>query len=341
MTQHDAPPVICRVTRGEMDECLHRGDIAVVDARGGLLAWVGNPRKVTYMRSSAKPLQALAVIESGAADRFGFSPRELAVVCGSHSGEAFHVETVRGILSKVGLSEDHLACGVHQPLCRLQAARLLREDRPPTPLYNNCSGKHAGMLAICAHLGLPVDGYWRPAHPVQRMMRAVVAEVSGFPEGRIVVGADVCGVCVFGLPLENMALAYARLVTPGALPPARSAAAARVVEAMVNHPEMVGGTGRLCTELIKAGGGRIIGKEGADGVYCAAVREAGIGLAVKVEDGNPRALGPSVVAALDQLGILPRSVLARLDSLRRPAVVNHRGETVGFVEPCFSLERRL
>jgi L-asparaginase II len=309
------------------------------DTSGRVLAFAGDPGKVAYMRSAAKPIQVLPVIETGAADRFGFTDRELAVMCGSHSGQDEHLQAVAAILSKVGINEGFLGCGTHQPLSRYQSEKLIRDGKPPTPLHNNCSGKHAGMLALAVHLGFPIDGYWRETHPVQQLMRRVVGEMTGRPEGDISVGIDGCGVSVFGVPLAAMAAAYARLVSPDYFAGARRGAVERVVRAMVANPVMVGGAGRFCTALISATKGRIVGKEGADGVYCLGVRGMGIGFALKIEDGNRRAIGPVVVEALKQMGLVSEEELSALREHGEPQVLNNRGEPVGYVETAFDLRK--
>ena len=330
---------ICRVMRGDLEECTHRGDIAVVDVSGRLIWHWGDPERVTYMRSAAKPIQVLPVIESGAAEAFGLTEREIAVMCGSHNGEDMHVEAVEGILRKIGLAEDALGCGTHEPLCRKQAASLIRQGRQPTSIFNNCSGKHSGMLALASYLGLSRDAYWSKTHPVQSAMKKVVSEMTDYPEERIILGIDGCGVPVFGLPLKNMAGAYARLADPSGLSEPRRKAVEYVMRSMARHPEMVAGTGRLCTDLIRATGGRVIGKLGADGVYCVAVRDHGVGIAMKVEDGNLRAIPPVVITLLDEMGYLTGEEARVLEPHRRPPVVNNRGEVVGFIESVVRVER--
>ena len=333
------PPVVCRVVRGPLVECLHRGDMVFVDSMGRVQWSLGDPQKKTFMRSSAKPIQVLPVIESGAAARFGFSDREIAVMCGSHSGQDQHVETVKGVLEKLGLDETALGCGTHPPLYRPQAASLVKMGRRPSPLHNNCSGKHSGMLALAVHLGLPLDRYWEAGHPVQDIVKRVVAETAAYPEKDIMVGVDGCGVSVFALPLFNMALAYARLASPGVFAEPRRSAVEIVMGAVAANPLMIAGTGRFCTAIAEVTHGRIIGKEGADGVYCAAVRDRGVGFAFKVEDGHSRVMGPVVTNALLQMGMLDEGEADALRDWRRPALVNHRGEDVGFAEAAFQVHK--
>ena len=289
------------VTRGALVECRHRGDIAVMAGRR--LAWrLGDPGKVTYFRSAAKPIQALAVVADGAAERFGFSDAEIAVMCASHYGEPFHRETVRGILRKIGRTERDLRCGVTPSLDPAVALRTAAAGGALDETVSDCSGKHAGILAACVHAGWDPADYNAPDHPAQRRIRALVAEVCGVPEESIVVGVDGCSVPVFGLPLSAMARAYARLADPSDLPLPLAAAARRIFGAMTAHPEMIAGTGGFCTALIRAGGGNLIGKLGAEGVYCIGVREPNLALALKVADGGTRAIPPAALRALAEAG---------------------------------------
>ncbi|MCR4426837.1 MAG: asparaginase [Firmicutes bacterium] len=328
------------VIRGDLVESVHRGDVAVVDAAGALLYSVGDPDYVTYWRSSAKPIQVLPIIASGAADRFGLTPRELAVMAASHGGEDFHIEAVASVLSKIGLSERDLKCGRHAPVNRAQAIRLIRERREATEIYNNCSGKHAGMLALAVHSGYSIEDYFKVDHPVQREMVRTVSEVCEMPEGQIALGIDGCGVTVFGMPIVAMARAYARLADPAFLPASLQSPAARVTQAMMSYPEMVAGTGEFTTRLIQTARGALFAKNGAEGVYCIGVPGRGMGIAVKIEDGNARAYRPVVMEILRQLGIGPWDAFEASGLLPACSISNARRETVGRMEACFELERR-
>jgi L-asparaginase II len=337
------------VTRGPLVESWHMGALAVVDVSGRVVFSLGDPGLVTFVRSSAKPLQAIALVESGAADHFGLTAAEIAVTTGSHNGEDFHTAAVSSILSKIGLGPAALACGVHAPLHRPTARRLLEAGEKPMALHNNCSGKHAGMLALAQHLGATPEGYYHPDHPVQQLIRQTMAEMTDLAPEAIALGVDGCGVPVFGLPLANFALAYARLADPRGLPAARQAACERIVRAMQAHPEMVGGTERLDTDLMRATRPRLIAKGGAEGYYAtgllpdaAAGRPIGYGLALKVADGDVdgRARPVIVIETLRQLGVLGDGELAALARYRHAEVRNHRGEVVGEVRPVFQLARR-
>lgn len=331
--------VLVEVRRGDWVESIHRGDVAVVDPAGQVVASVGDPDCYTFWRSAAKPIQALAVVESGAYEAFGLTERELAVMCASHAGELFHVEAVLSILGKLGLDSTYLKCGTHLPYDTGSAHALLREGKTPTTLHCNCSGKHAGMLALTRRMGWDLDGYWRPDHPVQRLCLKNVAEVSGYPADKIGVATDGCGVSVFALPLRNMAQAYARLANPddprSGFGPDRRRAAKTIVRAMRGYPEMVDGTGRLYTVLMQSL--PVVAKGGAEGVGCYGVPERGLGVAVKAEDGSPRATQPAVVRTLEALGLLAPKVPEALESFRRPVNKNNRDEVVGHVEAVFDL----
>lgn len=327
------PEVLVEVRRGELVEARHRGHAVMVDKDGRRLYACGDPGHVTYMRSAAKPLQALPLVETGAARRLGLAAAELAVCCASHNGEPEHITVVRSILDRAGIAPEMLRCGTHPAWdARVRDALIMAGEKPGV-LHNNCSGKHAGMLALAAHMNWPLEGYTAREHPLQQMMVRTVAELAGVPAEGLIIGIDGCTVPTFGLPLYNMALAYARLADPAGLGPERAAASAAVADAMGANPHLVAGTGRFCTDLIRITGGRLIGKVGAEAVYCVAVRDRGWGLAVKVEDGGQRGLYPAVLQVLDSCGLLRPDELDALQDYHRPAVRNNRGEVVGRVEP--------
>lgn len=316
----EAVPLV-QVLRGEVVEAVHRGHAAVVDAEGRLLGAAGNPGHVSYMRSAAKPFQAAALVASGAADRFGLGPAELAVASASHNGEPEHLEAVRSLLAKAGVEEGALECGVHP--VRPVPGRRLPPVPEPMPIHNNCSGKHAAMLALARHRGWPLQGYPALDHPVQAEMRRQVAAAAGVDPEELGVGIDGCGVPTFALPLWRVALAFARL--------GRWPALDRVRWAMAAHPFLVAGTGRFCTDLAAVTAGRILGKVGAEGIYGVAVVDKGWGIAVKVEDGASRGLYPAVMRILEDLGLLSAGERERLAPHAAPEVRNHRGEVVGAV----------
>jgi L-asparaginase II len=328
------------LSRGGLGESLHRGAVAVCGPDGVRTRGLGHPAMPTFLRSAAKPLQALPLLTTGAAAALGLEPAELAVCCGSLNGEPFQVEAVRSILAKAGVGPEALACGVHRPSHRPTARALQEAGERPTELHNNCAGKHAAMLALCAHHGWETAGYEKAAHPVQRLMLASVAQMCAYPAEQIGVGVDGCGVPVFRLPLVGLAGAYARLAAPsaGGLPPGVAEAAARLMEACLAHPEMIAGSDRLCTRVMQAAPGRLLAKTGAEGTYALALVDQGLGVALNVEDGAMRALAPAVTELLHQLGELGHDALeGPLADLHRPAVANHRGETVARLAAVFTL----
>jgi L-asparaginase II len=335
------------VRRGSIVESRHRGHVAAVDGEGRLVASLGEPEMVTYLRSSAKPFQAVPLVTSGAADRFRLTETELAIACGSHSGEDVHVETVAAMLKKIGLDESFLKCGVHEPFDRATAERLRERGERPGILRNNCSGKHTGMLLLSRHLGTPSENYDAPDGLVQQAILHAVSQFSGVSAEEIAVGIDGCGVPVFGIPVRSMALMYARLVAPPEdFDEATRGACVRLVAAMTAHPEMVGGTvERFDTEVIRAGHGSLISKIGAEGVYTAGVLPCdgwpkGLGVAFKIEDGeDKRARSTVAIESLRQLGVLDEDADKALDPYASFPVRNHRGVVVGEIRASFELKR--
>lgn len=311
--------------RGSLVESRHIVHIAVADARGGLRAWSGNRELVAFVRSSIKMFQALPLVEDSAAQALGLTPEELALCTASHSGEPRHVEIARSILRKASAGEDALACGAHEPLHALSAQALERAGTPPGRIHNNCSGKHAGMLALARHHGWPFEGYHRLEHPVQQRVIETLARWTGLAVENIPVAVDGCGVPTFAVPLDRAARACAAFAAAAR----EQTPAQTIVDAMTSHPEMVAGTGRLCTALMRATAGRLFAKVGAEGYYLCGVPEEGIGLALKVEDGARRAAEPALLAALHSLDLVAPQELDALAAFARPAVRNTRGELVG------------
>ncbi|MDP8952452.1 MAG: asparaginase [Actinomycetota bacterium] len=296
----DAPVVA--VWRGDLIESVHRGRCVVVDAQGEQGYSLGDPGAYVCLRSSAKPFQALPLVFSGAADAFGITDEELAVACASHSAEPRHLAAVRSILRKAGLSEDDLQNGAHPPRYALTAARLIHSGEEPRPIHGNCSGKHAGMLAVCVCAGWDPAGYRDPEGPLQKLVRRTVAKVCGLEPEPVRLAGDGCGVPVFALPLENLALGFARLAAGGAddFPEDLLEAVRRVRDAMRAHPFVVAGTGRFDTRIMEAT--NLVAKSGAEGVFATASPE-GWGLALKISDGAARAVAPAALAALSRRGV--------------------------------------
>jgi len=328
--------------RGGVVETVHEVHVAVVDPTGDLVARTGAPDLVTFWRSAAKPFQALPLIDDGVAERFGLTSEELALVCASHSSEPGQVARVRELLGRIGCSERDLLCGPHPPLSERVAQDYQTRGLRLTAVYSNCSGKHAGMLALARHHGWPTEFYTRIEHPVQQRCLAEVSRWTDVPVGDIRTAVDGCGVVCYGLPLKNMALAYARLGNAEVgmrnaelhgevvrdTTPAHTFrtphSAFRIIEAMLRHPELVAGEGRPCTEMMRAHPGRVITKVGAEGVYCAVLTQEKVGVALKVADGHSVASALAMAAVLEELGLRPRPA-----SLTARSNVNTRGETVG------------
>ncbi|MEE9555180.1 MAG: asparaginase [candidate division Zixibacteria bacterium] len=327
------PEPVARVLRGEVVESVHQGSAAVVDAEGRLLYRVGDPYLITFLRSSAKPFQAVAVVASGAAKEFAFSSTEIAIMAGSHSGEEKHIEAVSSILDKIGLGHEHLKCGTHPPLKDILPKGEQGQAR--TVIHHNCSGKHAGMLALAVFKNLSIDDYISPTHPVQQLITRTVAEICVYPEGKIGIAIDGCSVPNHALPLYNMALGYARMVTPNAVPREKAQAYNSVAMAMMEHPDYVAGEGRFDTVLSGSPGEKIISKAGAEALECFSFVERKLGAAVKINDGAKRGLFPFSVELLYKLGARSRS--EKLDEFHRPVIKNWRGLEVGRIEPGFEI----
>lgn len=328
--------LIAEVTRGGVVESRHFGSIAVADPDGQVIFSLGNPEHYTFMRSASKPLQAIPLCESGALDAFEISDEELAVIVASHNAERVHLKAVGSILKKAGFNASHLECGPQKPLGRKAAFELALSGRRARPIHNNCSGKHAGMLLLARHLGLDPRGYVDLHHPVQSIVMKAVSSMTSYPIDRLGIGIDGCGVPVYALPLRNMALAYARMARPGGLRSTRVRAVSRIRRAILENPYMVAGDERLCTDLMEMTGGRFVGKYGAEGIYCLASMERGFGLALKVDDGSSRAMGPVLVHVLTKMGALEQSD-PFVERYRVLPVKNTLGDAIGEIRSACSI----
>lgn len=318
------------VHRGPVRESTHLVHAAVSDAAGRVVRSWGDPGRITLLRSAAKPFQALPLVVDGAADHFGLSQEEIALCCGSHNSEEAHLAVARSILAKASLQEDLLVCGPHPPLLRERDLVMAAEGVRGSAIVNNCSGKHAGMLALAAFHDWPLDGYELPGHPVQLRMRQEVGRWTGVAPESMAWGVDGCGVASFAVSVEALARGTARFAAAAG----RGEPPRRVVEAMIRHPFMVAGTARLCTRLMEEEQGRVFAKVGAEGVYMAGDVESGLGVALKVEDGAWRAAPPALLALLDRAGILSEAARQALEEFAEPAVTNTLGDTVGRVVVC-------
>ncbi len=329
---------LIEITRGSTVECVHGGSIAVVNFRGELLYQAGDPHAFCFTRSTIKPFQAAPFIHAGGARRFDFCTAEIALLCASHSGEAVHVETALAMLQKAGCDETHLRCGCHVPM----HYATLDQPVPPTArfsqLHNNCSGKHAGFLAWCVQHGFPRDGYLDPAHPLQQSVRESVAYFAGMAPGDLKNGTDGCSAPNYAMPLSKLAYSYARLAQ-GEETAVYGAALPTLRDAMMTHPHLVSGTGRNDLAFMQTAPGDWVAKIGADGVQVIGVRSAGLGIALKIADGNMRALYTAAVAVLQQLGLVTDPATSPLAPWLRPQLHNFMGLPTGEVRAVLNLKK--
>ncbi len=326
-------PVLVEVLRGDIVESVHRGAIAIVDGDGKLVREIGDIAQPVFPRSAVKAIQALPLIETGAADAYGLGDKELALACASHSGEREHAELAASILAGTGLDETALECGSHWPSNHDATVALARSGQLPNPLHNNCSGKHAGFLCVCCHQEIGYRGYVKFDHAFQKLVRETMEEVTGARHGRENAAIDGCAIPTYAVPLKNLAIGFARMVTGNGLAPVRAKAAKRLLSACMAEPFYVAGTGRVCTKLMEAALGRIFVKVGAEGVYCAAIPELGLGIALKCEDGAGRAAEVAISALLASFFTKNEALFAKLSALSRPFVENRKGEPVGVLHP--------
>ena len=323
-------PVLVEVIRGSLVESRHRGAVAVADTAGAIVLSVGDIAAPVFPRSAVKALQALPLVESGAAERYGFGDEELALACASHSGERAHIEGVTRMLAKAGLEPSALGCGVHWPLSQA-AAHALARTGSASALHNNCSGKHAGLLAVARARGVDHAGYWQPEHPVQRDVHDVLEDLTGavLPPDRRAI--DGCSVPTWAVPLHSIAYAFAKFGTGQGLSPERARAAARLRAACTNQPWYVAGPGRFGTEIVRLLGERIFFKTGAEGVACGALPKLGLGFAIKCDDGGGRAAEVVAAALIERLLPLTDAERHSLAPFGQPALRNWNGIEVGML----------
>lgn len=335
------PTVVAEVTRGSLVESAHHGVVVAASVDGEVLASAGDPDHPAYFRSSAKPFQAVPLVESGAADRFGFTEEELALCCSSHDAMPWQQEKVRGMLAKIGLPVTVLRCGVAPPYDEREAARVTLDLVRKSAVQCDCSGKHTGMLATCLHRGYPIETYLEPDHLLQREILSVMAAALRLPEGEIRTAPDGCSVPTFGAPVRSFALAFATLARPDDAPEGagrrHAAALNRLRTAMTAYPQCIAGPGELDTDIMEVTHGRVVAKLGAEGLLCLAVPDRALGIAISILDGTERARGPVAVAALEQLGLLSSGERDELRKRQVPPVTNFNGWTVGEMRTAFTL----
>jgi L-asparaginase II len=327
-------PILVEVTRGSRVESTHRGAFAIANAKGQIVFSMGDVDAVSFPRSSLKMVQALPLVESGAADAFGLSDEEIALACASHSGEPMHTTRVAAWLERIGCTEQDLACGPHPSRVEQVNEAMIREGRKPTRIFNNCSGKHTGFLTVCRHWDVATKGYELHDHPLQVAIARALGELSGIT-GEIPYGVDGCVAPAFALPINAFAGVLAKFANPSDQPLQRGAAMKHIVAAMIAHPDLVAGTGRSDTILMCAANNRIATKAGAEAYYAAIIPEAGLGVALKIDDGAGRAAETAIAAILDKLGVLTDDKLAH-EIIRAP-IPNTRGKIVGERRPAKAL----
>ena len=328
--------VLVEVTRGERVESWHAGAIAIVESTGKVVSSIGDIESPIFPRSAIKALQALPLVESGAADTYDLSSKALSIACASHNGEAAHVTVVKEMLAACHLTEDALECGAQSPKYEVDQAILHRAGKEPTPAHNNCSGKHAGFLCFSQKAGFGHRGYVKAHHPVQREVRNVVASMADFSlegeRGEVLCGIDGCSIPTYAMPLKHLALAFARFGTGQDLPAARARAAERLRQAVAQDPYMVAGHDRFCTDVMDIFGARAFVKTGAEGVFCASLPQQGLGVALKCWDGATRASEVMMAAILDAFLPMSEGEAVALDTWRKNKLINRNAIHVGNVQ---------
>lgn len=322
--------------RGNIVECSHNVHIAVVDSNNKLLKYYSNPDEIVYARSSVKPIQAIQVLESGACEKYSINNKEIALMCSSHSSEDYHVEGIDSILKKSNLSEDNLKCGTNIPFNLNVYKNLIKSGKDISKKHHNCSGKHCGMLISAKFNKETLDDYLELKHPVQQRILNDISKICGCDRKNILIGVDGCGAPVHALKLKNLAYGFAQMANPTNIHD-KSEYINKITEAMTSYPEMVGGSDRFCTELMKACKGRIFGKMGSEGVYLLGDKKNGIGIAVKTEDGSNISTNCAVVETLNQLGLISKEEKEKLSNFHNPKLKNDRGEIVGETKSEFKL----
>jgi L-asparaginase II len=322
-------PVCVEITRGNLVESRHRGSVAVVDGDGKLVLSLGDIERGVFPRSACKAMQALALVESGAADAYGFGNKELALACSSHSGEDAHVALAASMLARAGRDVSALECGAHWSSDQKTIIHQARTIDKPTALHNNCSGKHSGFVCACCHQDIDPKGYVGYDHPLQQQIRATMQSLTGTPLGHDNCGTDGCSIPNYAVPLRSLAHGFAKMATGNSLEPLRARASRRLFEACMAEPFYVAGTGRACTKLMQIAPGRIFAKTGAEGVFCAAIPEQGVAIAVKCDDGNGRAAEAMIAATLARFFEKGNDVHAGLMAMANKALSNWNGIHVG------------
>jgi L-asparaginase II len=344
------PFPLIEVTRGNIIESVHYGSLAAVKPDGTTLIDLGDTRSSVFLRSAAKPFQALAFLEQGGAEEYDLQPCEVAILCASHSGTEEHIMVLQSLHKKIGITEDMLQCGVHSPFDQASAEKVIREGKPLRPFHHDCSGKHTGMLAFAKMLNASLESYLDPDHPVQKRMLQTFADMCRVPITDVELGTDGCSAPVFAVPLMAAALGYARLCHPDELETDRALACSRITASMVGCPTMVGGPDRFDSELMAAAGGILVSKMGAEGYQAIGIlpgqnqwTKSGLGITIKISDGDPslRAAGIVALTILQVLGVLTPDAISRLARFDHHSLINARGMSIGEIRPSHSLIQAL
>lgn len=323
-------PVLVEVWRGKVLESFHRGLVCVVDADGNIVFSIGNPQQVIYPRSSLKPFQVLPLLALGGIEKFGFTLEEIAIMCGSHNGEAKHLQVVQSILDKIGATGEHFNCGAHYPWLQPDVKELYIKGLAPKQIHNNCSGKHAGFLALCKLIDAPLEDYLNPEHPAQKLVKTAIANMCQFPEDQLILGVDGCSAPVYAMPAYNMAIGYKNLAVPAKLNAAMQQACATVIKAMANHAFMVAGNERYDTDMMNALGNEVIGKVGAEGVFgLTFYNTKKYGVAIKIDDGKMQPQYAVAQYITQQSKLFSNNALQPLAKYLQADILNHAQRVTG------------
>lgn len=326
-----ANPVLVEVWRGNVLESFHRGLVCIVGESGQILYSAGDTSRVIYPRSALKPFQVLPLIELGGVEKFGFTLEEIAIMCGSHNGEQRHLEVVASVLNKVGMPEEAFQCGAHYPWLEPDVSALYVMKQKPRQIHNNCSGKHAGFLALCKLIDAPVETYLHPENPAQQLVRKAIADMFEYPEDKLVLGVDGCSAPVYAMPAYNMALAYKNLAAPRAFSTARQAACKVVVEAMAKHPFMVAGNTRYDTVMMEHCGHEVVGKVGAEGIFgLSFYNTKKLGVCIKIDDGKMQPQYAVAQKVVNASGLFAEKQLEPLQQFVKDDVTNHAKKVTGY-----------
>ncbi|MGI6084728.1 MAG: asparaginase [Acetivibrionales bacterium] len=330
-------PQLAVRTRSGRIESMHDGYICVVDANNNIVYSIGNPDAGIFLRSSGKPIYAVAYAKSGLLDKYNITLKEFAIMCSSHEGQAYHRRIILSILKKAGLSDKDLDCGHKYPENQKVHDALVMLGKRPTPIFSNCSGKHAGILALCRFYNYPTKDYTNPDHPVNRLIKKTMAELLGCDESAIITGKDGCTLPSYFLTMQQTAWLYARIARGCEGNDKYRDCFGLIQSAMIKYPRVIRGSGTFCTDLIKHSEGRAIGKIGAEGIYCISIPEKQLGVCIKMSDGHPWSSFPVAVRVLEELGILDALAVKKLEKWALPPIKDDKGNIVGYIHSSFSL----